>query len=157
MGVFGTAGEKMGRGDVARNLIIIALLAALAFSWVWMLARRLGPERLVNRTEMFRGYGAFVDPAINFTIAGDWGMGHTIKENDVVMWVKVDPSRLQVGDIILYRDPSKPGNPLVAHRISEIIYGSFSTKGDGLPADDPYLIKEELEGIVIGVIYHRAP
>ena len=150
----------MGKTDVVRNLLLIALLAVLAFSFSRMLVHRLEPwemRGLEDRSEAFRGYGALIDGRINFTRAGNWGMGRTINENDEVMWVRADPARLRVGDIILYRDPSKPGRPLVAQRITEVVGGYFRTKGDALPDPNPYLVRGELEGIVIGVIYYRAP
>jgi signal peptidase I len=141
------------------KIAILSLVGALVFSWTWVAVTHLrGPEiigrNLEDRTEYFHGYKAFMSKEINFTTAGLWGMERTISENDVVMWVRVNPQELRVGDIIIYREP--PENALVAHRIVGVEEGSFQTRGDSLGENDPYLVDDELEGIVIGVLYHSA-
>jgi signal peptidase I len=148
--------------DLVRKFAIITLLGALMFTGTYALSNhvkqgQISNATLENRVELFRGYAAFLARSINFTIAGSWDMGKTISENDTVMWVEVNPSELQGGDVIIYSDPSVSGNPLVAHRIIGISGNSFITKGDGNLENDLYMVSGELEGIVIGVVYYRAP
>ncbi len=143
--------------DDVKKIAILALLGALVFTWIFSLSNYLKRNplsgKIDNQTQYFQGYDAFAASEINFTVAGDWGMGRTIEENDTVMWVQVNPSELRVGDIIIYQEPSSGEN--VAHRITDIVGGSFRTKGDGATGNDNYIVGSELKGIVIGVVYYR--
>ncbi|TDA31652.1 MAG: hypothetical protein DSO02_05835 [Hadesarchaea archaeon] len=138
------------KGETFLNLLILLLLGAVTFLSILHLSGRL-PE-LENRTEWFGGYTAFLDRELHLSRAGDWGMGKTVRENDTVIWVRVDPSVPKVGDLILYREPGT--GKVVVHRVVEKVGNSFRTKGDALPSPDNYLV-EELEGLVIGIIYSR--
>lgn len=142
--------------DLLRNLAVISLLGTLVFTWIFFLSSGLRKPAvsgvIENKTDYFSGYEAFLAREINFTTAGDWGMGQTIRENDVVFWVQANSSELGAGDIIIYQDPTGTEN-LIAHRILESFGGSFQTKGDGTSENDNYLVGGELKGIVIGVNY----
>jgi signal peptidase I len=86
-------------------------------------------------------------------------MERTLNDNDTALWVQATPSELAVGDIIIYSNPSSLGS-LIAHRIVTIDNSAgykFSTKGDAASQADSYWVAGELNGIVIGVIYYRAP
>lgn len=138
------------RREILLNLLILLLLGMVAFLSIFHLSRH--SQELENRTEWFGGYAAFLDRELHLSKAEDWGMGRTVKENDTVIWVKVDPSVPKVGDLILYREPGT--GRVVVHRVVERVGNSFRTKGDALPSPDNYLV-EELEGLVIGIIYSR--
>lgn len=137
----------MGR-ETAKNILILLLLAATAFSLVTGLLRwrtlHFMPE---NRSEFFFGYKAFFSPLINFIWAGDWGMEPTIKENDAVLWVHLRPEDVLVGDIVIYRDNS---GRLIGKRVVETTGDSFVVRGDGLQES---LTIRSVDGIAIGVIY----
>lgn len=146
-----------------KNAIIIALFGAIVFVGVRALAlRSIQVTGFENNTEIFRGYEAFLDRRINYEHVQGWGMSPTLSDNDVVLWVEAKPHELAVGDIIIYSDPSRPGK-LIAHRIVDVqlFLGAyrFKTKGDNLPQSNDYLVGfgGDLKGIVIGVIYSRAP
>lgn len=157
---------------ILKNFVIIALLAALTFTSVRALAiysANRASGGIENRTEMFYGYDAFLDRKINCENVQGWGMERTLddndvaqgvlNDNDVALWVQADPSELAVGDIIIYSNPSNPSS-LIAHRIVEIDNSAgykFSTKGDASSQADSYWVESELKGIVIGVVYYRAP
>jgi hypothetical protein len=164
--------------SAVQKIVIILLLAALAFSWTRVAIAHLrqpGPPEwgFEDRSEEFHGFKAYVSRDINFTVAEDWGMAYQkeldqgvvwigpIRENDVVMWVERSDLRvgdLRVGDIILYQDPLE--NTLIAHRIVGIDNSDpqrlrFRTKGDALAEEDNYLVDDGLKGAVIGVLYTR--
>jgi len=143
-----------------KNVVIIALLAALTFASVRVLAvHPTGQEGIEDWTEMFYGYETFLDREINCMKVQGWSMERTLNDNDVVMWVQASPSELSAGDIIIYSNPSNPSS-LIAHRIVEIDNSAgyrFSTKGDYSSQTDNYWVTSELKGIVIGVVYYRAP
>ncbi|MEW6221712.1 MAG: signal peptidase I [Candidatus Hadarchaeota archaeon] len=146
-----------------KNVLIIALFGAIVFSAVRMLMlRSVQVTGFENSTEIFRGYGAFLDRRINYENVQGWGMSRTLNDNDIALWVEVKPHELAVGDIIIYSNPSNPGK-LIAHRIVEIqqFLGSytFKTKGDNISQPDDYWVglSGDLKGIVIGVIYYRVP
>jgi signal peptidase len=71
-------------------------------------------------------------------------MEPTLYRGDLVIVRAVDPTTLQVGDIVIYNGSSLPlfsGNVPIVHRIIEIINDSgdlyFFTKGDNNPWPDP--------------------
>lgn len=92
-------------------------------------------------------------------------MEPTFGDGDVILWVEVEPDELRVGDIIIYKHPTKPFGGLIAHRIIEIPitpagWYRFETKGDNRSESDAetaisaYLVSEDdLKGLVIGVLY----
>jgi signal peptidase I len=147
---------------MSKNFVIIALLAALTFASVRTLAiysANRASGGIENRTEMFYGYDAFLDREINCENVQSWDMERTLNDNDTALWVQASPSELAVGDIVIYSNPSNPSS-LIAHRIVEIDNSAgykFSTKGDAASQADSYWVAGELKGIVIGVIYYRAP
>lgn len=138
------------RGETLLNLLILFLLGTVTFlSFLHLSWASTGLE---DRTEGFGGYTAFLDRDLHLLKAEDWGMGRTVKENDTVIWVKVDASVPRVGDLILYREPGTGRR--VVHRVVERVGNSLRTKGDALPSPDNYLV-EEVEGLVMGIIYSR--
>ena len=138
------------RRETVLNLLILLLLALSTLLLTLHLSRR--QYGLEERTQWFGGYTAFLDRELHLTRAEEWGMGRTVRENDAVIWVRVDRSLVRVGDLLLYREPDS--GRLVAHRVVEVVDNLFRTKGDALPYPDDYLV-EDFEGLVIGVIYSR--
>ncbi len=87
-------------------------------------------------------------------------MEPTLYRGDLVIVRAVDPTTLQVGDIVIYNASSLLGNiravPIV-HRIVNIYYESgelrFTTKGDNNPSNDPlFRTADDIIAKVIGSI-----
>lgn len=88
-------------------------------------------------------------------------MRPTININDLIIVQGVDPSTLEVGDIIVFRNPNYPNQPCgsghcIVHRIIDVVSRDppiFKTKGDANYAPDPFLVKgENIVGKVILII-----
>ncbi len=147
-------------------VLIVALLAALAITSVgWALAESRPkssgalPENIYDWTAYFHGYEAYLDRQVFGSIVHGTSMSPTFSENDLLLWVRVDPSELKVGDVIIFLHPTLPGIDNVAHRIMEIQNDvgnlSFRTKGDNFDSPDRYFIPAaNVHGLVIGVAYH---
>ncbi|MFP5252971.1 MAG: signal peptidase I [Actinomycetes bacterium] len=79
-------------------------------------------------------------------------MSPTYEVGDVVVVRPVDPSTLQVGDVVTYR--SRPGHPdLTTHRVAGVVLEGqrrgYVTRGDANGADDPRpVIAEQIRGTV---------
>lgn len=148
-----------------KTAAIFALIVSVVITGVgWYLAWSKPPsvlplpEGIENWTEYFHGYEAYLDDNIHASVYSGPSMNPTFSDNDLVLWVEVDPVVLKVGDIIIYEHPTRPDYGSVAHRIIETriedgVYG-FRTKGDGNPSPDSYWVEDELQGLVIGVVYY---
>lgn len=71
-------------------------------------------------------------------------MDPALKVGDVVAAQQVDPTDIEVGDIITYRSPQL--GKVVVHRVVEKHEGNqlhFRTKGDANDSPDPYLVPAE--------------
>ncbi len=79
-------------------------------------------------------------------------MGPTLRAGDIVLTKEVDPSSLQVGDIIRYRRPQGS----VLHRIKEIERTSSGlvlvTQGDNNNTPDPPILSQQIEGKMVAKI-----
>lgn len=90
-------------------------------------------------------------------------MEPTFGDNDLVLWVEVDPAELNAGDIVLmyYKLPWRPEPENIVHRIIDIdarvdgLY--FLTKGDNNSKNDGWVPQDSILGFVIGVIYSAPP
>ena len=75
-------------------------------------------------------------------VEGD-SMSPAISDDDAVLVSKADPYDLNVGDIVLFKDPEAPRQTIM-HRIINMEDGESEvcviTKGDANQASDPYLI-----------------
>jgi len=148
-----------------RTILTVALLIALAITGIGWAAAEFRPRNmetlpvgLKDWTEYFRGYQAYLDRRIFFSVVRTTSMLPTIGENDLVLWVKVDPGELRVGDIIIFQHPTLPDVDNVVHRIVEIQFDgsryTFRTKGDNSSSPDRYYVPEtNVHGLVIGVVY----
>ena len=148
-----------------KNVVIIALLVLLSVTGVGWFAAELKPlekipyDSTYRWTEYFRGYEAYLDRRIFYAVMEGTSMAPTIKDNDTVLWVKIDNmAELKVGDIIVYKHPTMPGIDNVCHRIIEVGWNGgyrFRTQGDNMLNPDPYWVPEgNIHGLVIGAIYH---
>jgi len=86
-------------------------------------------------------------------------MSPTFGENDLVLWVSVNPSELRVGDIIIFQHPTMPEIDNVVHRVIEVQVDAgkylFRTRGDNFSGLDRYYIPEaNVHGLIIGAVYH---
>ena len=110
-----------------------------------------------NWAEFFPGYEAYLDRRIHPAAMNGTSMAPTINSGDTVLWVEVDNmAKLKVGDIIIFKHPTRVEN--IAHRIVEVeVVGGvyqFRTKGDDLSEPDRDMVPEgNVHGLVIGVIY----
>ena len=116
------------------------------------------PEGIDNWTEYFHGYEAYLDQEIFASVVSGGSMEPTFGDGDLVLWVEVDNmARLKVGDIIIYKHPTRPYLDNIAHRIVDIqMQGGqywFITKGENSP-EECGVPEGNVHGLVIGVIYH---
>jgi signal peptidase len=85
-------------------------------------------------------------------------MSPTIKSGDLIIIKEIEPSTLEVGDIITFYDPAGNGQSTVTHTIKSIsvIDGKlmFETKGDNNNIPDRLLVEDNA---VIGIYLFRIP
>jgi len=147
-----------------KGVAILALtvaLVAMGIGWLSSGSRpheNLPYDNTYEWTEIFRGYEAYLDRRISYSLVSGTSMEPTFGEGDVILWVEVEGEDLKVGDIIIYKHPTRPGIDNIVHRIIEVgmTYGEyrFIAKGDNLPEPDRNWIPEgNVHGLVIGVIY----
>lgn len=105
-------------------IALLSILAITSAGWVYAESKPRSPgslpEGLYSWTEYFHGYQAYLDQRIFFSIYHGTSMSPTFGENDLVLWVKTDPSGLKVGDIIIFQHPTMPYIDNVVHRIVEV-------------------------------------
>lgn len=153
-----------------KTAVIFALFAILVVTVIGWLSARQHPahenipyDNTYKWTEIFKGYDAYLDRRIShFDNIQGTSMEPTFGENDVILWVEVNPADLNVGDIIVFQHPTLADPPPIAHRIIEVRVQdgkySFRTKGDNMSEPDQHWVpQEKIIGLVIGVIYGAAP
>lgn len=147
-----------------KGVLIIGLTVALIAMGIGWLSSGSKPnentpyDNTYGWTEIFHGYEAYLDRRISYSLVSGTSMEPTFGESDVILWVEVEGEDLKVGDIIIYKHPTRPGIDNIVHRIIEVgtTYGEyrFIAKGDNLSEPDPNWIPEaNVHGLVIGVIY----
>jgi len=149
---------------------LLVLVVATGIGWLSSALRPLHDNALpipydntYSWTQIFHGYEAYLDRRISYfnNIEGT-SMEPTFGENDVILWVEVNPAELKVGDIIVFYHPTLANPPQITHRIIEVriqdgVY-SFRTQGDNMPEPDQHWVpQEKIVGLVIGAIYSAAP
>ncbi|MFH1820935.1 MAG: signal peptidase I [Methanobacteriota archaeon] len=144
-------------------MVLLVALAVTSVGWLFSGPKIIRveslPEGIYNWTEYFHGYQAYLDQNIFSSIIHGTSMSPTFGENDLVLWVKVVPSGLRIGDIIIFKHPTISEIDNVVHRIVEVQFDvgkyQFRTKGDNFSSSDRYYIPEaNVHGLVIGVVYH---
>jgi signal peptidase I len=118
--------------------------------------KKIPYDNTYNWAEFFPGYEAYLDRRIYPATMSSTSMAPTINDGDTVLWVKVDnTAKLRVGDIIIYKHPTRPDDN-IAHRIIEVgtgdREGQFKTRGDN-SSDEYWVPSGNIHGLVIGVIY----
>ncbi len=146
----------------AAILVLIVLVVITGAGWynAWSKPPRVLPlpEGVENWTQYFPGYEAYLDSDIHASLVSGGSMEPTFGDGDMILWVEIDDiAELGVGDIIIYKHPTRPYRDNIAHRIIEVrvmdgVYG-FRTQGDDLPEPDKYWVEEEIHGLIIGVIF----
>jgi len=142
-------------------LALTVALVAMGIGWFSSGSKPHGNlpyDNTYKWTEIFQGYEAYLDRRISYSVISGTSMEPTFGEGDVVIWVEVEGENLKVGDIIIYKHPTRPGIDNIIHRIIEVGMTDgeyrFRTKGDNLPEPDRNWIPEgNVHGLVIGVIY----
>ena len=92
-----------------------------------------------------------------FMVVISRSMEPTLKVNDIIVVVGVDPDDIEVGDIIVFRNPTGGPVPIV-HRVVDIIIlpngeRGFITKGDNNNLNDPWTLTDDyIIGRVVFVI-----
>lgn len=148
-------------------MAILALLVLATITGIGWLSSELKPERvrplpegIDNWVRFFHGYEAYLDQRISYFLVSGNSMVPTFGDNDLILYVEVDPAELKVGDIIVYErptaiDPARLEN--IAHRVIEVGMNGeywFRTKGDAHSEPDWHRVWERyVHGLVIGVIY----
>ena len=146
-----------------KNVAILALLVLAAIAGVgwlsaaWKPAQNIPYDKTYKWTEYFRGYEAYLDRRIYRAVMQTTSMAPTINVGDSVLWVEVENmAELKVGDIIIYKHPTRPGVDNVCHRIIEVGSGDredqFKTRGDN-SAEEDWVPSGNIHGLVIGVVY----
>lgn len=147
----------------AAILVLIVLVAITGVGWyiAWSKPPRVLPlpEGVENWTRYFQGYEAYLDSNIYHSDVDGGSMEPTFRDGDTVIWVEVDnTTEFRVGDIIIYKHPTRPYRDNVVHRIVEIGTGDrenqFKTKGDNSP-EEYWVPIGNIHGLVIGVVYHE--
>ncbi len=99
---------------------------------------------------------------IHFIVVRGHSMEPTIDDGEIVVLLPVDKNDIQTGDIIAFRH----GEKQIIHRVVNFENGMIITKGDNLPATDPYLISKsdvvgryatEIPYLGLVVQYGRSP
>ncbi len=93
-----------------------------------------------------------------FMVVVSRSMEPTINVNDIIVVRAVDPQDIEVGDIIVFKNPMGRDIPIV-HRVVDIVELptgdiGFITKGDNNPVKDPWVVSEEM---VIGEVIYVIP
>ncbi|MGC8816664.1 MAG: signal peptidase I [Candidatus Hadarchaeum sp.] len=147
----------------AAIFVLVLLVAVVGVGWRLAESRysvvQTLPEDVENWTHIFRGYEAYLDKKIHYSVVSGSSMEPTLKDGDLVLWVEVDNTfQFRVGDIIIYQHPTRPYLDNIVHRIIEV--GSdyrenqFKTKGDNSP-EEYWVPRANIHGLVIGVIYRN--
>ena len=146
-----------------KTVVILALLVLVAITgigWLsaaWKPAQNIPYDKTYEWTEIFRGYEAYLDRRIYHAVMQTTSMAPTINPGDSVLWVEVENmAELTVGDIIIYKHPTRPWAENVCHRIIEVGSGDrggqFKTRGDNSP-EEHWVPSANIHGLVIGVVY----
>lgn len=98
---------------------------------------------------------AFVG-AVEYQVVLSSSMAPALEAGDLAVVTHTDPEDVEVGDVLVFRDPNSAGN-LVSHRVVGIQEAGdirvFQTKGDNLEEPDPYSVKgPEVVGTVSGLV-----
>ncbi|MGQ9787839.1 MAG: signal peptidase I [Candidatus Hadarchaeaceae archaeon] len=149
-----------------KTAAILSLLLLVVFMGVgWRLAESKPPlvlplpEGIENWTHLFLGYEAYLTKEIHYSIVSGSSMSPTFKDGDLILWVVVDNTfEFKVGDIIIYKHPTRPYLDNIVHRIIEVgadyRENQFRTKGDNSP-EEYWVPRANIHGLVIGIIYQN--
>ncbi|MEM2878717.1 MAG: S24/S26 family peptidase [Candidatus Hadarchaeales archaeon] len=132
--------------------IVLVLLFATTFSWIFAVSRLFSEQKLNDVSEYFDNFRVLLSDEINITSAGNWDMGQTIREGDMVMWVRPDQGKVGTGDLVLCRDED---NSVIARRVISTDNGCFQVRGDSLGSETYSVSFTDIVGQIIGVIYER--
>lgn len=82
-------------------------------------------------------------------------MAPAFHTGDLLLWVNYPIENIRVGDIVLWEPMNVWPRDNIAHRVVERIDpNTMITKGDNMSEpDSPWVKKEYLHGLVIGVIF----
>ena len=165
--------RKLADKKMAAALVVLVLAAVTGLGWYLAWSRPQGatnPEvaenwmmyfpELENWTVYFHGYEAYLDRKIHASVVNGSSMEPTFRDGDVVIWIEVDNTmELKVGDIIIYKHPTRPYLDNIVHRIIEVGVdyreNQFKTKGDNSP-EEYWVPRANIHGLVIGVIYRNS-
>lgn len=91
-----------------------------------------------------------------YSVVNGTSMAPTFSDGDVVLWKEVDNiAELEVGDVIIFNHPTRPGRENISHRIVEIEGDRIWTAGDNSGEDRHPVTEEDIKGLVVGVIYEE--
>jgi len=146
-----------------KGLIVLAVAVMLLIPIVWFY---VGPslahedDNTHTWTEYF-----YENKRIFSSVVRGNSMEPTFGDNDIILCIEINPSELEVDDIIIYEHPTKPTKELIAHRIVGITNNKkclFETKGDNRLESDSktaisayFVSEDDVRGLVVGIIYER--
>ncbi len=86
-------------------------------------------------------------------------MSPAIRDDDAVFVTEAEPAGLDVGDVVLFKDPQAP-RQVIMHRIISIEDDGGEvcvvTKGDANPVSDPYLIPADMLAGKVSAVLPKA-
>lgn len=115
------------------------------------------PAGLLNWTALLRGYPAYLDNDVSSFLVSGSSMFPALRDNDLIWYVETSVQNVDVGDIIIFYQTTRPGSPLVAHRVYEKTQTGVLTQGDAADLPDQLNVTDnELVGLVIGALYNSS-
>ncbi len=81
-------------------------------------------------------------------------MRPTLQMGDLIIYERVSPEEVEIGDILVFKDPAKRKNVLITHRVVNQTKEGFQTKGDACEEPDQFIVKPE---DVVGKMVFRIP
>jgi len=79
-----------------------------------------------------------------------------IRTGDAVVVKNIDPAKVKVGEVIIFRDPNKPED-LIIHRVIAVAMSGeailYSTKGDNNPVNDDWQVSigQVVGGVAVSI------
>ena len=118
-----------------RVFTVIGVLLCIILIPIVIINCTLIAKQITNQDEVPSVGGVFPMIVLTDSMAGTFGAG------SLIFCTSVDPTTIEVGDIICFYDPAGTGTSTITHRVEEIITSDdgtlyFATKGDANNTSD---------------------
>ena len=135
-----------------RVLTIVGIVLCVIFAPLLIINLILVVQGIVNPDEV-PGIGAYKPMMVMTESMEDY-----ILAGDIIIVKEIDPTTLEVGDVITFFDPVGNGTTTVTHRIIDVVNDEtglwFQTQGDNNNTPDRELVESDA---VIGIYEFRIP